>query len=123
MRRNVFRRTANMAMASGPGHGTSDKVVEALRTLSKYLELSLDVGGCVVIMRPRAQACAMYVGNLAGSENSLQSYGTIGKVLAEEILQLTHAGVNSVDIDGQSYRFTRSFTHISHHGGVVFSPI
>jgi hypothetical protein len=104
------------------GNGTPLQKLEALRTLAEYLELSLEMGGCPVMMRPRFRRYVMCVGNPAGLEDDLQRYGTIEKVLAEEILQCTHAGINCLEIDGQPYRFIRSFANVARHGVVVFAP-
>ena len=40
---------------------------------------------------------------------------------ADEILRLTHAGVNFLEIEGQPYRFVRRFTYIASHGAIVFA--
>lgn len=37
--------------------------------------------------------------------------GTIAAGVADEILELTHAGVNRITVGDQTYRFVRSFTH------------
>ncbi|BCG03002.1 hypothetical protein PPGU19_075700 (plasmid) [Paraburkholderia sp. PGU19] len=105
------------------GDGTPHQTPESLLTLAEYLELSLDLGGSLIMMRPRFQACAMYVKIPAGPKEDLRSCGMIEEVLADEILQLTHVGINHLEIDGQAYRFVRSFAHIARHGAVVFAPV
>jgi hypothetical protein len=121
MHRNHVRQGANMAVTSSSGNGTRQQTPESLLTLAEYLELALDMGGSFIMMRPRAQTCAMYIGDPAGSHDDLRSFGTIEAVLADEILRLTHAGINFLEIDGQPYRFVRSFTHIDGRGATVFA--
>jgi hypothetical protein len=95
---------------------------ESLLTLAEYLELSLDEGQCVVMIRRGKDVCAVYVGDPAGLPDELTSYGTIASGLAEKILEITQAGVNRIMIGDQAYRFVRSFTHIDKDGAIVFAP-
>jgi hypothetical protein len=60
--------------------------------MESYLELALDMGGSLIMMRPRAQTCAMYIGDPAEPHDDLRSFGTIEAVLADEILRLTPFG-------------------------------
>jgi hypothetical protein len=113
---------ASRDLISPSDDGIEREKSHALRTLGAYLELSLDMGGSLIVMRPHAQACAVYVGNPHCAESDFQSCGTIRKALAEKILGLTHAGVNYLEIDERPYRFTRSFMHLARHGAVVFAP-
>jgi hypothetical protein len=122
MHRNPVRQGGNMAVTFSSGNGTRQQTPESLLTLAEYLELALDIGGSLVMMRPRAQTCAMYIGGPAGSHDDLRSFGKIEAVQAEEILRLTHAGINFLEIEGQPYRFVRSFTHIDGRGATVFAP-
>ncbi|SIT43930.1 conserved hypothetical protein [Paraburkholderia piptadeniae] len=64
----------------------------------------------------------MYIGDPFGSYNDLRSVGTIWASLADEILRLTRAGINFLEIDGQPYRFVRRFTHIASRGATAFAP-
>jgi hypothetical protein len=93
-----------------------------LVTLAEYLELSLDEGERVVMMRHGSDVCAVYVGDPAGSQGDLTGHGTIAATLADEILELTQAGVNRITIGDQTYRFVRSFTHVGDSGAVIFAP-
>ncbi|CAL8473627.1 hypothetical protein [Caballeronia sp. S22] len=102
---------------------TQGQTPESLLTLAEYLELSLDVGGSLVMVSPHVHTCAMYVGNPVGSRADLRSCGMIEKTLADEIVDLTHAGVNRIEVDGQVYRFIRRFAHISRRAVVVFDPM
>jgi hypothetical protein len=89
-----------MAVTLSSGNGTQHQTPESLLTQSEYLELSLDMGGSLIMMRPRAQTCAMYIGDPPGPHDDLRSFGTIEAVLADEIFLLTHAGINFLEIDG-----------------------
>ena len=111
-----------MAVTSSSGNGTRQQTPESLLTLAEYLELALDMGGSLIMMRRKVLACAMYIGDPFGSYNDLRSFGTIEASLADEILRLTHAGINFLEIEGQPYRFVRRFTHIASHGAIVFAP-
>jgi hypothetical protein len=71
---------------------------ESLLTLSRYLELALDDGACVVLVRRGADICSVY------------------------ILELTSSGANQMTIGDVAYRFVRSFTHIAERGATVFTP-
>jgi hypothetical protein len=95
---------------------------ESLRALTEYLELSLDKGKCVVMMRDGTDVCSVYVGDPAGDEDDLTRHGTISAAVADEILELTQVGVNRMTVGDQTYRFFRSFTHIADIGTVVFTP-
>ncbi|WP_235850753.1 hypothetical protein [Paraburkholderia piptadeniae] len=121
MHRNHVRQGGNMAVDLSSGNGTQQQTPASLLTLAEYLELALDMGGSLIMMRPRAQTCVMYIGDPAGSHDDLRSFGTIEAVLADEILRLTHAGINFLEIDGPPYRFVRSFRHIDSRGAIVFA--
>jgi hypothetical protein len=74
------------------------------------------------MMRHDADVCSVYVGDPADEENPLTGHGTIAAGVADEILELTQAGVNRIAVGDQTYRFVRSFTHIADVGAVVFGP-
>ncbi|SAK90654.1 hypothetical protein AWB82_06385 [Caballeronia glebae] len=95
----------------------------SLQTLAKYLELSLDAGESLIMTEPQGHVCAMYVGNPFGREADLQICGTVEQLTVDEILRLTHVGTNDCAIDGQAYRFVRSFTKIGRHNAVIFAPV
>ncbi|MBB5441606.1 MULTISPECIES: hypothetical protein [unclassified Paraburkholderia] len=95
---------------------------ESLRALAEHLELSLDKGKCVVMMRDGSDVCSVYIGDPAGEENDLTRHGTISAAVADEILELTQPGTNQITVGDQSYRFFRSFTHIADVGAVIFAP-
>jgi hypothetical protein len=111
-----------MTTASGLLPSQHGQPPESLLTLSKYLELALDEGECVVLIRHGADVCAVYIGDPTGSADDLADHGTISAALADEILELTEAGANRITIGDQAYRFIRSFTYIADRGAVVFTP-
>lgn len=112
----------NMAADSGLAYDPQGQTPGSLLTLVEYLELSLDEGECVVMMRHGTGVCAVYIGDPADEDNELTGHGTIAAGVADEILELTHAGLNRITLGDQTYRFVRSFTHIADVGAVIFSP-
>ncbi|HEX7931883.1 MAG TPA: hypothetical protein VF573_02235 [Paraburkholderia sp.] len=111
-----------MTTSAGLDNGPQDETPESLRTLIKYLELSLDKGKCVVMMRHAADVCSVYVGDPADEDNELAILGTIAGAMADQILELTQPGANRITVGDETYRFVRSFTHIADVGAVVFAP-
>jgi len=111
-----------MATASDLTYGPQGQTPESLRTLAEYLELSLDKGTYVVMMRHGADVCSVYVGDPAIGEDDLTRLGTISAAVADEILELTQVGLNRIAVGDQTYRFFRSFTHIADVGAVIFAP-
>ncbi|WP_370711739.1 hypothetical protein [Paraburkholderia sp. IW21] len=112
-----------MATASGLASGPQGKTPESLLALAEYLELSLDEGKCLVMIRQDIDICAVYVGDPTGPQDDFTSHGTIAARLADEILESTQAGANRVTIGDQTYRFIRSFMQIDDSGAVVFAPM
>ncbi len=117
-----FSGQKKMTPSSGLVNGSQDETPEPLLALVKYLDLALDEGKCVVMMRHEADVCSVYVGDPADEENPLTRHGTIAADVADEILELTQAGVNQITVGDQAYRFVRSFTHITDVGAIVFGP-
>jgi hypothetical protein len=111
-----------MAADSGSAYDPQGRTPGSLLTLVEYLELSLDEGECVVMMRRGTDVCAVYIGNPADEDNELRGHGTIAVDVADEILELTQSGVNRITLGDQTYRFVRSFTHIADVGAVIFTP-
>jgi hypothetical protein len=111
-----------MTNNSGVVPSQHGQLPEPLLTLSRYLELALDDGECVILMRRGTEDCPVYIGDPTGVEDDLAGHGTITVALVDEMLELTAAGVNQITIGDQTYRFIRSFTHIADHGAVVFTP-
>jgi hypothetical protein len=121
-RTRIFDGDGRMTTSSGLVNGPQDETPESLLALVKYLDLALDKGTCVVMMRHDADVCSVYDGDPADEENPLTGHGTIAAGVADEILELTQAGVNRIAVGDQTYRFVRSFTHIADVGAVVFGP-
>nr|WP_082855017.1 hypothetical protein [Paraburkholderia phytofirmans] len=111
-----------MAADSGLTYDPQGPTPGSLMTLVEYLELSLNEGKCVVMMRNGPDVCAVYIGDPADEDNELTGHGTIAAGVADAILELTHAGLNRITVGDQTYRFVRSFTHIADVGAVIFAP-
>lgn len=111
-----------MTTVSGWVNGSQDEAPESLRTLVKYLELSLDKGQSVVMMRQQGGEFSVSLGNPADEENPLKRQGTIAAGIAGEILAFTHPGANLISTGNESYRFFRSFAQVGEAGAVVFAP-
>ena len=102
---------------------TRTSTPESLRTLASFLELALDEGKSVVVMRIGKQLRSVYVGNPSGALEDLTDSGVVDAFQADEMLLLTHPGLNQITADGQQYRFTRSVRYIADRQVVVFTPI
>lgn len=111
-----------MTNAAGLANSVPADTPESLMALIKYLELSLDQGKSVVMMRDATKAFSVSLGVPEDEENDLKNYGTLEAPMVEEILELTRPGVNRITVGDQTYRFFRSFTHIAEVGAVVFAP-
>jgi hypothetical protein len=109
-------------MATASGFSLHGQTPKSLLTLAEYLELALDKGECVLLVRQGADICAVYIGDPTGSRDDLAGHGTIPATLADDMLELTKAGANRITIGDQPYRFRRSFTQIADVGAVVFTP-
>ncbi|RKF36744.1 hypothetical protein [Paraburkholderia fungorum] len=106
----------NIELAGSPEH-----VPESLRSLAVYPERSLDKVTSILMMRHTADACTLYLGDPEGSREDLKQIGTITIPAANGILESTSSGANTVQVDGQVYRFVRSFTQVGDLAAVVFS--
>jgi hypothetical protein len=111
-----------MTIASDLASGAQDESPESLLTFAKYLELSLDAGMCLVMMRRKSDVASLLIGEFAEEFRNLQNCGSINSAMADEILELTTSGMNQLTIGKLDYRFFRSFAHIAGVGAVVFSP-
>lgn len=110
-----------MTNVSGPNTSGQAPLPEALQALSEYLELSLDAGASLIVMRHTSDTATIYVGDAAGPREELKRRGTIPAAVANAMLDVTRAGMNLIEIDGKTYRFFRSFTHMDELAAVVFS--
>lgn len=111
-----------MTDASGANTGQRVPLLEALLTLAEYLELSLDAGANLIVMRHTSDTATLYLGDASGERADLKRRGTVAASLANEILDATRPGMNVMEIEGRTYRFFRSFTHMDGVAAVVFSP-
>jgi hypothetical protein len=94
----------------------------SLRTLAGYLELALDEGKSVILMRIGAQVRSVYVGDPSGALDDMTDSGVVDAFQADEMLALTSLGLNRITADGQQYRFVRSVRYIADRQAVVFTP-
>ena len=102
--------------------GAQGESSEPLLTFAKYLELSLDAGMSLVMMRRKTDVASILMGEPSEEFKDLQNCGSISSAMADEILDLTKSGTNQLTIGEHEYRFFRSFAHIAGVGAVVFAP-
>ncbi|MDR3095993.1 MAG: hypothetical protein LBV73_02850 [Paraburkholderia sp.] len=98
-----------------------DANAEALATLAEYLELLLDKGKSLILVRSQAESSDVFLGDASEPEEDWTRHGKIRNAMASAVLGLTRSGFNELTIGGQTYRFVRAFTEVSHQGAVVFS--
>jgi hypothetical protein len=95
---------------------------DCMHVLATYLELALNTDdACVVIVEPRNDACGVYVGNPWGAEGGLELRGTLSTAVTDGVLEITTFGENELVINGQRYRFFRSFVQLALGSAVAFS--
>lgn len=112
-----------VAMRSTSGHDVASSV-EAMATLCEYLELTLDRGGHLIMLKSQSSGnCTLYVGDETMSDEDLPKCGAIQSNLADTILESTESGLNELSINGETYRFTRFFAEVGHQGAVVFAAV
>ena len=96
--------------------------VEALSTLSEYLERALDKALSLIMLRTGVEDARLYLGDVSAPKEEWASCGTIHRELSDAILVATQSGLNHLSIDGQTYRFTRVFAQAENRGAIVFTP-
>jgi len=96
---------------------------EAVATLTEYLELALDKGGHLVMVRGHDGTSILYVGDFGSADDELKKCGVIQNDLADAILETTGSGFNELAVNDGHYRFMRTFTQISGRGAVVFASV
>jgi hypothetical protein len=96
---------------------------ESLRALAGCLELALDEGESVVLMRVGTHVRSVYVGDPSGALEELTEHGVVAACQADEMLSLTRMGLNRITADDQQYRFMRSVRYIADRQAVVFTPM
>ena len=110
-------------MDSISGHHVASSV-EAVATLSEYLELALDKGGNLVMVKNRSSGtCTLYIGDETMSEGNLPQCGVVQNDVADAMLEATRSGFNELSINGETYRFMRFFTEVDSQGAVVFAAV
>jgi hypothetical protein len=106
-------------MTSNP-HAAHNVDTEALATLSEYLELALDKGESLILVRTRGGKSEVYLGDPALLQEDWAHLGAIPEPVARAILEGTRSGLNELTIQSQSYRFVRLFAQVADVGAVVF---
>ncbi|SAL44975.1 hypothetical protein AWB74_01913 [Caballeronia arvi] len=104
-----------------PDNGNRERVSEPLKALAELLERSLDSAASIVMMRHAPGVCSVYLGDPSGPREELRRIGKISTSLADEMLVSTASGANRMEINGQIYRFVRTFTLVDDIAAVVFS--
>ena len=96
---------------------------EALTTLAEYLELALDKGHHLVMVRSQSGTSTLYLGDVNSSEEELTKCGLVPNELADAILEATLSGFNELTFNGGTYRFMRTFSQIGSNGALVFASV
>ncbi|MCC8400614.1 hypothetical protein LJ655_01675 [Paraburkholderia sp. MMS20-SJTN17] len=99
-----------------------DPAAAAASTLSEYLELSLDQGKSLILVRSQGGKSDVYLGEPGEPDAGLTSCAAIQNAVVHAILESTRSGMNELVIDGQTYRFVRTFAQVAEHGAIVFTP-
>ena len=94
-----------------------------MATLSEYLELALDKGGHLVMVKTKSGTSTLYVGDIPLSAENLRQCAVIQSDIADAILDATGSGLNEMDINGETYRFMRFFTEFDDKGAVAFVAV
>jgi hypothetical protein len=98
------------------------ETAEAESVLSEYLELSLDKGTSLIVVRTQGEESDVYLGEPGEPDAEWTSCRTVRNSVVRAILEATRSGLNELVIQGQTYRFARTFTQVAEHGAVVFTP-
>jgi hypothetical protein len=111
-----------MTTATGSAYAMQTSTPASLRELANYLELALDAGQAVVVMRYGASERPVYIGDPNGSLDEFAISDAFAAHLADEVLTLTAPGMNRITADGQIYRFTRTHRYIADRQAVIIAP-
>lgn len=111
-----------MTTAASSAYSMRTSTPASLRELANYLEVALDAGQAVVVMRYGTGERLVYIGNPGSSLDELERSDAVAAHLADEMLALTEPGLNRMTADGQVYRFTRTHRYIADCQAVVFAP-
>ncbi|WP_176054819.1 hypothetical protein [Paraburkholderia caribensis] len=96
---------------------------EALASLAEFLELALDKGRHLVMVRSQSDTSTLYLGDVSSSEEELTKCGLVPNELADAILEATVSGFNELTFNGGTYRFMRTFAQVGSKGALVFSSV
>ncbi|MBB5414854.1 hypothetical protein QF000_002033 [Paraburkholderia atlantica] len=99
-----------------------DVATEAASTLSEYLELSLDKGQSLIFVLSQGENSEVYLGDPGEPDADWTSCAAIPNTIVHALLETTRSGFNQLVIEGQAYRFARTFAQVAGHGAVVFTP-
>ncbi|MGF6934833.1 hypothetical protein OKW41_003995 [Paraburkholderia sp. UCT70] len=99
-----------------------DVATEAVSTLSGYLELSLDKGKSLIFVLSQGENSEVYLGDPGEPDADWISCAAIPNKLVRALLETTRSGFNQLVIEGQAYRFARTFAQVAEQGAVVFTP-
>jgi hypothetical protein len=102
--------------------GSLDGATEAVSILSEYLELSLDQGKSLILVRSQGEESDIYLGDPGEPDADWVKRPAIRNSVVRAILEATRSGLNELVIQGQTYRFARTFAQVAEHGAVVFTP-
>jgi len=94
---------------------------QAFATLAEYLELALDKGRNLVMVRSQSDKSTLYLGDVHSSEEELTKCGLVANELADAILEATASGFNELTFNGGTYRFMRTFSQVGSKGALVFA--
>lgn len=103
-------------------HAPLDGAAEAVSTLSSYLERSLDKGTSLILIRSQSESSDVYLGEPHEPDADWTRCAAIQNSVVSAILEATRSGPNELVIEGQTYRFVRTFAQVAEHGAVVFTP-
>ncbi|MCC8395945.1 hypothetical protein LJ656_25500 [Paraburkholderia sp. MMS20-SJTR3] len=100
----------------------TDIATEAASTLAEYLELSLDKGKSLILVRTQGGNSNVYLGEPGEPDAELKRCAALQNSVVDAMLEATRSGLNELVIEGQTYRFVRTFAQVAEHGAVVFTP-
>ncbi|QXE07327.1 hypothetical protein BJG93_36485 (plasmid) [Paraburkholderia sprentiae WSM5005] len=99
-----------------------DAATAAASTLSTYLELSLDKGKSLIVVLSQRENNEVYLGDPGEPDADWISCAAMHNTVVRALLDATRSGLNELVIEGQAYRFVRTFAQVAEHGAVVFTP-
>jgi hypothetical protein len=107
---------------NSPSHDSPDTATKAVSTLSEYLELSLDKGASLILIRSPGEKSDVRLGDPGEPDGEWTRCAALHNSVVLAILEATRSGFNELDIEGQTYRFVRTFARVGEQGAIVFTP-